>query len=434
VVTRTPVDGVNTRTVLIAYAIVAGVAGLRLLGSLPFPQDGAALGVPFLLFSMARVLGTGLVLLGLTGLGIAAIGAPVERRRVLGWFVAGHGVVLMMLVAQRYTVWPGGLADWIVAVWGIATVVLFYAWSTAFGDPAWGRGGRSSLFVQAPESGPDRERSRVEQQIRLTAAQEERNRLARDLHDSIRQQIFAIQTAAATAEARLEVDAEGARHEINAVRASARDAMVEMDAMTESLRATPLENVGLVQTLKHQVEALALRTGADVQLKLGTLPKSEWLPPGAQEAVFRVAQEALANVARHARATKVAVSLDAVAGDLVLLVTDNGQGFEARESAGGDGIANMRARAAEFQGHVEIATQPTGGTVVRFSLPYAERTAQEFVPKIRTLGVIFLILVTLGALRRSSADWLWWMGLIVVGLELLRYANAWRRTRAIATR
>jgi signal transduction histidine kinase len=207
--------------------------------------------------------------------------------------------------------------------------------------------------------------------------------------------------------------------------------MVEMEAMTDSLRAVPLENAGLIQALRRQAEALSLRTGADVQVRIGTLPKNEWLPPGAQQAIFRVAQEALANIARHARATKATVSLDGTAGRLLLIVADDGQGFREGGSTSGEGAANMRARAAEFAGRFEIASRPAGGTIVRFALPYVERTPQEYVPRIQKLGVILVILVAVGILRPSRADWLWWMGVSVVGLELLRYANAWRRTRAI---
>ena len=201
--------------------------------------------------------------------------------------------------------------------------------------------------------------------------------------------------------------------------------------MTDSLRAAPLENAGLIQALKRQAEALSFRTGADVQVHIGTLPRNEWLPPGAQQTIFRVAQEALANVARHARATRVTVSLDATASRLLLVVADDGQGFRQGEPTSGDGIANMRARAAEVRGRFEIASRPAGGTIVRFALPYVERTPEVYVHKIGRLGLIVAILATLGVLRPSHTGWLWWVGMSIPALELVRYANAWRRTRAV---
>ena len=140
-------------------------------------------------------------------------------------------------------------------------------------------------------------RSRYEQEIRRAAAQEERNRLARDLHDSVKQQLFVIQTAAATAQERFHNDPTGAHDAIDAVRRAAREALGEMEAMLEGLNANPLENTGLVEALKKQCEALGYRTGAQVSCECGPLPASETLPPGTHQAIFRTAQEALANVA-----------------------------------------------------------------------------------------------------------------------------------------
>ena len=86
----------------------------------------------------------------------------------------------------------------------------------------------------------------TEEQIRQAARQEERARLARDLHDAVKQQFFVIQTAAATAQARFETDPDGAKTAVDQVRSSAREAMTEMEAMLEQLQAAPLENAGLV--------------------------------------------------------------------------------------------------------------------------------------------------------------------------------------------
>jgi signal transduction histidine kinase len=208
--------------------------------------------------------------------------------------------------------------------------------------------------------------SQYEQQIRLAAGQEERNRLARDLHDSIKQQIFAIHTSAATAQERLDHDPAGAREALDLVRGCAREAITEMEAMLDQLRATPLENAGLIQALKKQCEALSFRTGAKVDFKAGDLPPSESLPPGAQQAIFRIAQEALANVARHARAKNEFVSLDSYRGRadsgpagncLELKVEDDGIGFQT-DSRRGMGTANTQARAEEFEGKFDQVSRP----------------------------------------------------------------------------
>jgi signal transduction histidine kinase len=148
-------------------------------------------------------------------------------------------------------------------------------------------------------------RSRYEEQIRQGARHEERARLARDLHDAVKQQLFAIQTAAATVEARFDADPSGARTALIQVRASAREALTEMEVMLEQLQAAPLTTTGLIGSLKRAAEATRFRTGAEVTVEAGELPPDIALPPGAHQAMLRFAQEALANVARHSRASHV---------------------------------------------------------------------------------------------------------------------------------
>ena len=104
--------------------------------------------------------------------------------------------------------------------------------------------------------------------------------------------------------------------------------MTEMEAMLEQLQAAPLENAGLVASVRKQCDALGFRTGARVTFDVGTLPADSALDPGTRQALFRVAQEALANVARHARARNISVSLGSIDGQLVLTVQDDGGGFK----------------------------------------------------------------------------------------------------------
>lgn len=216
-------------------------------------------------------------------------------------------------------------------------------------------------------------RGQLRQQIRDATAQEERNRLARDLHDSIKQQLFAINVSAAAAQARWEHDPAGAQAALADVRGSAQAAMVEMNAMLQQLRPSPLENVGLVQALQEQCEALALRTGAAVTTEFCELPPPDWWPAGGQTAVFRIAQEALANVARHARATKVRVRL-ALSGDektavLQLRIVDNGSGFDPAAVSAGMGLENMRARAQAIGAVFSVSGKAGAGITVSLDVP-----------------------------------------------------------------
>jgi signal transduction histidine kinase len=142
-------------------------------------------------------------------------------------------VVFCVWVVQEKAIWNRALSDWTGAFLVAASIVLLYLWSTSEGDPT-GEGMPSpliSLFGRAGTSSTERLRSQYEQKIREAASQQERNRLARDLHDSIKQEIFVIQTSAATAQARFDEDPAGAKLALDQVRDAAREGMTEMEAM-----------------------------------------------------------------------------------------------------------------------------------------------------------------------------------------------------------
>jgi len=208
-------------------------------------------------------------------------------------------------------------------------------------------------------------------QLSEVAAQEERNRLARDLHDSIKQQLFSINVSTAAAQARWETDPEGARSALDDVRRSAHEAMVEMKALLQQLRPQVLSGTGLIEALREQGNALGYRSGAAVSVELGEPLPDDRMPAGASEALFRIAQEALANVARHARARTVTVHLGREEEMAVLRVEDDGQGFDPATAKSGMGLRNLRERAAAAGGRVEIVARPGAGTQVTALLPLA---------------------------------------------------------------
>jgi signal transduction histidine kinase len=209
--------------------------------------------------------------------------------------------------------------------------------------------------------------------------QAERTRLARDLHDSIKQQLFSISVSAAAVRERWEKDPAGALAALADVQQSARGAMVEMDALLKQLRPNPLETTGLLEALREQCEALAFRTGAEVTSYFAELPAAPALPLATHETLFRIAQEALANVARHARATQVHVRLERglSANCLYLIVRDNGQGFDPRNVGPGMGIANMTQRAHSLQGKLEMESSPGHGTILRVEIPLVEQVMRD---------------------------------------------------------
>jgi signal transduction histidine kinase len=413
--TRTSLDAVDSRIVLLGYAIIVAASGFLLLVApawiahlLRASLDGTD--------GLTVLAGTSLVAWAIVAIALSTIPNVIDRRRALGWFVAAHLSPAVILLVEHTLVWPAAWANGIISSWGFATAMLFYAWSNALGGPRQQRSDTEQL------------RRQYEQGIRLAAAQEERHRLARDLHDSIKQQIFAIQTAAATAETRLAGEAGGAREALDMVRTSAREAMTEMETMTEQLKATPLENDSLVAALRRQCDALRFRTGAEVDLTVGTLPRNEQVTPGTQQAIFRVTQEALSNIARHARATRVRVSLDARAGSLALVVHDNGTGYESSSASTGSGVSNMRARADELAGTFTIAPAPDGGTIVRFAVPFSDASPQRYYRKLRGAAIGLAIVAVTVVLVRPRDAWMWWL-VIIPTFELIRYLVAWLRSR-----
>lgn len=215
------------------------------------------------------------------------------------------------------------------------------------------------------------------QELAEAAASEERNRLARELHDSIKQQIFSIKMSAAAVDARWDSDRPGARKSLEDVRACAHQAMVEMQALLLQLRPEALANTGLVEALKEQCEALEYRSGAKVRFEVQHLPDESELPPTTQQTLFRIAQEALSNVSRHARAQHVIVGLWQEKSHLHFAIDDDGQGFEVETAKGGFGLQGMRERLEALAGVLTIRSAPGEGTRLLVQVPLVGEESRE---------------------------------------------------------
>jgi signal transduction histidine kinase len=374
------------------------------------------------------------VALGTCAAALADVDDPIGRRRALIGFAHAHIMMGAMLLVQAIAQWVPTISVGLAWSALIAGFVLLYLAITGPGadftpaltplatDPQ----GRSRGFVVRNKRGIARLRSEYEQQIRQAARQEERARLARDLHDAVKQQLFVIQTAGATAQARFGNDPQGALDAIGQVRSAAREAMTEMEVMLDQLQGAPIGNAGLVAFLRRQCEALGFQTGARVEFTAGALPPETSLDPAAWQTIARVAQEVLSNVARHARAANVDVSLDTIDGRLVLTVKDDGSGFDVGETARrrGMGMMNVAVRAAEVGGSVDIVSAPGGGTTVRFSVPCAETTSPR-VYIVRAVAwsafaVTGLVMLTRGIGVRP----LWLTLALIAGIAVARYTVA----------
>jgi two-component system, NarL family, sensor histidine kinase UhpB len=200
--------------------------------------------------------------------------------------------------------------------------------------------------------------------LAMWAQEEERRRLARDLHDEVNQALTAILlrlgalSQAAPAELKEEVDE---------LKRLVNQAMGELLQLARQLRPSALDDHGLVPALSSQVRRFAAQSGIPARLKgAGELPP---LPPDQEIAIYRVAQEALANVARHSAANRVDVELHPTNQGVELTVRDDGRGFRVGAPNGGLGLGGMAERARLVGGDLAIESAPGAGTTLRLSLP-----------------------------------------------------------------
>ncbi len=203
--------------------------------------------------------------------------------------------------------------------------------------------------------------------------EEERRRLARELHDGIGQTL----TAVANQLQRILDDARGAgnlglEHRLGDALEVTRGALHDTRELSRLLRPTLLDDLGLDAALNWLVRTLAERTGLSIDLQSGL--DEERLHPDIETLVFRITQEALTNVIRHASAANVHVKLHRRGETLVLRIEDDGNGFDIQavtdSERGGDssGLRGMRDRAELFGGRIDLKSVPDQGTAVQMTL------------------------------------------------------------------
>jgi signal transduction histidine kinase len=202
---------------------------------------------------------------------------------------------------------------------------------------------------------------------------EERQRLARELHDSVSQSLYAIQLGATMARERLEQDPAGVAPSIDYVLRLAEASQAEIRALIFALRPEALETEGLVAALNRQIEALRARHGIAAQAIASAEPE---LPLEVKQALHRIGQEALWNAVKHARAQCVDICLEADAGSVVLEVADDGVGFDPEGSFPGHlDLRSIRERAAEAGGSLEVVSARGRDTRIVVRVPCATQRA-----------------------------------------------------------
>ncbi|GAA4514964.1 MULTISPECIES: GAF domain-containing sensor histidine kinase [Nonomuraea] len=206
--------------------------------------------------------------------------------------------------------------------------------------------------------------ARLYERSRELAMLEERNRVARELHDAVTQKLFSLRLSAQAAGAMLKSEPDRAAAELERVQRLAGEALGELRAVIVELRPAELDRHGLAETLRKHVRMLDRLHPARVTYEADELPP---LDSAAEVAVLRVAQEALHNALRHAEAARVTVRLSYEGGGLALTVEDDGTGFEQGASRG-LGLISMKDRAESVGGRMTVSSAPGKGTTVRMEV------------------------------------------------------------------
>ena len=199
------------------------------------------------------------------------------------------------------------------------------------------------------------------------AALEERQRLARELHDSVSQALYGIALGARTARQALDEAPEQVEQPIGYILQLAEAGLADMRALIFELRPQALAEEGLVAALHKQVAALNARHGIATFADLGDEPSGALQ---VKQTLYRIAQEALQNIARHAQASRVTVRLSRTSTALALEISDDGTGFDPGASFPGHlGLRSMRERITEIGGVLDLVSAPGEGTRVRARAP-----------------------------------------------------------------
>jgi two-component system NarL family sensor kinase len=199
-------------------------------------------------------------------------------------------------------------------------------------------------------------------------AVEERNRLAREIHDTLAQGLTATALQLESADALLDAGPEEAHEPLRRALSLTRSNLEEARRSVLDLRAAPLEGRPLSEALKALVERWEAETGIGARYR--AVNGSRPLPPRVEAALYRICQETLTNVARHAAAERVTVRLVATPERVRLVVEDDGRGFDASDvPEGRHGLVGMRERAEMLGGTLEVRSNPGAGTRIEAAVP-----------------------------------------------------------------
>ncbi|OQY90020.1 MAG: hypothetical protein B6D39_08820 [Anaerolineae bacterium UTCFX2] len=223
-----------------------------------------------------------------------------------------------------------------------------------------------SLFmIISDQIGSLIERSRLVKQAEIAAVVQERQRLARELHDSVTQLLYSqVLFSSAGLNVLGQANLQALKDHLERINQAALQALKEMRLLVYQLRPADYLDEGLAGALRRRLDSVEKRTGMTAQLNVeGALSLDE----AVEMALYRIAEEALNNILKHSEAARVTVTLRASANTVELEIADDGVGFDpaAAQKAGGMGLGNMIERAAALGGQIQILSEPGKGACIR---------------------------------------------------------------------
>jgi signal transduction histidine kinase len=200
--------------------------------------------------------------------------------------------------------------------------------------------------------------------------EEERKRISRELHDDLGQQLTGLKLSLSWLGSRLKEGKTTAVNDVDEMRHQMDAAIGSVRRIAAELRPRVLDDLDFAEALSWQMQEFFKHSGIQIELDLRDAGRVR--DDAIATTLFRIVQEALTNVVRHAQAAKVQVSLHLVDGNLNLVISDTGNGFDTRVAAGGVGVVSMRERCSAIGAKFRIISNLGGGTRVEVTIPLAE--------------------------------------------------------------
>ena len=280
----------------------------------------------------------------------------------LGWWSLVPTVVMTALVGWRAGAWDAGAG----AVLGLITTAGLSAVIAMFVNAIVKQSERRREALEALAA----TRAELASTARHAGVLEERQRLAQEIHDTVAQALTSVVTQLEAADQAIDERPDDARRHLDIARRSARDGLTDIRRSVRELRPELLEGASLGTALERACRRWSTETGILAQLR--TTGTAIPLHPDTETALLRTVQEALANTAKHASATRVTVTLSYLGDAVSLDIDDDGVGFTGApqpRADGGYGLAGMRERIGAVGGDLHIESAPGSGTTIAASVP-----------------------------------------------------------------